>query len=167
MRDFCGWIGVSPNAFYLCRRKVVVAPSQKPGTSRKSPPVLTSVSAGHIQNPGSFHIPRGTQSLNFEVWDAQGIPNANLHLHLMQRPAAVNMPGSLVPSEAMQSRSVAVNSTGTQVVPLQPGEDGTVGQFSMNGFAMPYLYSVPMLWAKSPIQLLVPRAVAVADGLDF
>lgn len=123
--------------------------------------------AGHTQNPVSFYIPRGTQSLDFEVWDAQGIPNANLHLHLMQRPAAVNMPGSLVPSEAMQSRSVAVNSTGTQVVPLQPGEDGTVGQFSMNGFAMPYLYSVPMLWAKSPIQLLVPRAVAVADGLDF
>jgi len=31
----------------------------------------------------------------------------------------------------------------------------------------PYLYSVPMLWAKSPPALLVPRKIAESDGLTI
>jgi len=34
-----------------------------------------------------------------------------------------------------------------------------------NGFAFSFLYSVPLYWAKSASQLLVPRAIAEADGL--
>jgi transposase-like protein len=37
VRDFCDWIGLSQNAFYQWRRKLAVAPSQKPGTSKKFP----------------------------------------------------------------------------------------------------------------------------------
>ena len=38
VRDFRDWIAVSQNAIYLWPRKLAVAPSQKPGTSKKFPP---------------------------------------------------------------------------------------------------------------------------------
>jgi hypothetical protein len=42
VRDFCDWIGVSQNAIYLWPRKLALASSQKPGTSKSFPPVLAS-----------------------------------------------------------------------------------------------------------------------------
>jgi hypothetical protein len=42
-----------------------------------------------------------------------------------------------------------------------------VAQIAGNGFSFPLLYSVPQVWAKCPAELMVPRAVAAADGLQI
>jgi hypothetical protein len=65
------------------------------------------------------------------------------------------------------ARSIDITTKGTLRVPLQPGEDGTVAVLQSDGFYFPFIYSVPFLWAKSPQALLVPRAVAQADGLTI
>jgi hypothetical protein len=63
------------------------------------------------------------------------------------------------------SRQVDISKRGTHTIALKPGEDGCLARIEGNGFAFPFLYSVPSLWATSPAELLVPRAIAEADGL--
>ena len=58
-------------------------------------------------------------------------------------------------------------TTRRYTVVLEPGEDGTLAKISGNGFAFPLLYSVPSYWAKCPAELVVPRAIAEADGLKI
>lgn len=107
---------------------------------------------GHTQSPSYFYIPKGTRSLDFEIWDPHGGKTLVLHKGLPADGAAV-------------ARRIDVSTRGPHVIPLEPGEDGTVAALHSNGFAFPYLYSIPVLWAKSPGALLVPRAIAQADGL--
>jgi len=109
---------------------------------------------GLTQSPVYFYIPRGTRRLDLEVWDQYG----NKYVHLRnglpaQGDAAV--------------RKIDISEMGTHTIALQPGEDGSVAMLQSNGFAFPYLYSVPTLWAKCPSALLVPRAIAKADGLTI
>jgi hypothetical protein len=107
---------------------------------------------GHTQSPAYFYIPKGTRSLDFEIWDRNGGKTLVLHKGLpATRPAL--------------SRKLDVSRTGAHVIALEPGEDGTVAALHSNGFRFPFLYSIPTLWAKSPGALLVPRAIATADGL--
>jgi hypothetical protein len=110
--------------------------------------------SGHTQSPVYFYIPKGTKSLDLEIWDTAG--NKKLQLH-----------NGLPSTGLRKTRVVDVSSRGTHVVKLEPGEDGSLAMLQSNGFAFPYLYSAPMLWAKSPAALLVPRAIAQADGLTF
>jgi hypothetical protein len=112
----------------------------------------SSNSTGLTQSPVYFYIPKGTRSLDLDIWDKAG----NKFVHLYKGLPAGNAP---------LSRKVDVSTMGTHTVPLEPGEDGTVAMLTSNGFAFPYMYSVPTLWAKSPGALLVPRAIAEADGL--
>jgi len=73
-----------------------------------------------------------------------------------------------LPSTGMQkTRTVEVSEQGTHTVALEPGEDGSFAMLKSSVINFPYLYSVPMFWAKSPSALLVPRAVAAADGLTI
>lgn len=107
---------------------------------------------GLTQSPSYFYIPKGSRSLDFEIADSHGGKTLVLYKGL---PAA----GTVV------SRRIDVSKRGPHVVPLEPDEDGTVAVLHSNGFVFPYLYAIPMLWAKSPGALLVPRAIAAADGL--
>jgi hypothetical protein len=99
-----------------------------------------------------FYIPKGTKSLDMEVWDPN---NKQLSLYL---------PGLPIKPEH-RIREVDVSKRTTYTIALNPGEDGSIAVLSGDPRALPHLYSVPMLWAKSPVALLVPRAIAKADGL--
>jgi hypothetical protein len=107
---------------------------------------------GLTQSPAYIYIPKGTKSLDLEVWDSHGKKTVTLYK-------------SARPSRGTVSRQVDVSARQTHRITLEPEETGTIAEISGNGFAFPYLYSVPMLWSKSPGQLVVPRAIAEADGL--
>lgn len=109
---------------------------------------------GHTQGPVFIYIPKGTKSFDLEIWDMNG--GKQLHLH------------NGLPAEGMtKTRIVDVSARGTHRVQLEPGEDGSIAQLQTNGFNFPHLYSLPMLYAKSPSALLVPRALAKMDGLTI
>jgi len=104
------------------------------------------------QSPVYIYLPKGTKTLDLEVWDAFGSKTVTFYKGL--------------PAKGLSKlRTEDISAMGTHTVALQPGEDGTVAMIAGNGFAFPYLYSVPLLWAKSPCVLLVPRGIAKADGL--
>jgi len=107
---------------------------------------------GLTQSPTYIYIPKGTKSLDLEVWDAYGAKTVTLYKSLPPAPANI-------------SRKVDISARRTHRIELAAEETGTIAVISGNGFAFPYLYSLPMLWSKSPGQLLVPRGIVVADGL--
>lgn len=109
---------------------------------------------GLTQAPVYLYLPKGTKRLDMEVWDNSIVKELQLYTGL---PA-----GTLTPS-----RKIDIHGMGTKTIALQPGEAGTVAMLSGYNFNFPYLYSVPTLWAKSPAALLVPRAIAEADGLTI
>jgi hypothetical protein len=109
---------------------------------------------GLTQDPVYFYIPKGTKSVDLEVWDSYGYKILSLYNGL---PAAGATP----------ARKIDISKRGTYTIALNPGEDGSIAMISGNGFAFPFFYSVPQYWAKSPCELLVPRAIAQADGLTI
>ena len=109
---------------------------------------------GLTQSPAYLYIPKGTKSVDLEVWDQYGLKTLVLYTGL---PAA----------GMKESRKVDITKMGTHNIVLNPGEDGTVAMIQGNGFAFPYMYSIPLLWAKSPGALLAPRGIAKADGLTI
>jgi hypothetical protein len=111
-----------------------------------------TLAVGYTQSPAYFYIPKGTKSLDFEVWGPVAGKSLQLHTGL---PA----------TGLKQSRKIELVKQGTQRVALNEGEDGSIAFFYGDLFNMPQLYSVPQLWSKSPDALLVPRAIAEADGL--
>jgi hypothetical protein len=107
---------------------------------------------GLTQSGVYFYIPKGTKTLDLDVWDIEKAKFVTLHKGL--------------PSGTMSvSRKIDIGAMGAHRVPLRPGEDGSLALIEGNEFNFPFLYSVPKLWAGSPVALLVPRAVAEADGL--
>ncbi len=109
---------------------------------------------GLTQDPVYIYIPKGTRSLDLEVWDAYNRKQLQLY-------CGVNEKGLIA------SREVDISRRGTHRVPLKPDETGTLARISGNGFAFPLLYSVPSYWSKCPAELVIPRAIAEADGLKF
>ena len=109
---------------------------------------------GLTQGPVYIYIPKGTKSLDMEVWDNSNVKYLQLYTSL---PAKNMTP----------SRKVDIGAMGTHTLALQPGEDGTVAMMWGNNFNFPYLYSIPTFWAKSPAALLIPRGIAEADGLTI
>lgn len=115
---------------------------------------FTSTAEGITQSGTWIYIPKGTKSLDLEVWDNYKAKTVTFFKKLPVNPAE-------------PSRKVDISARATHRIPLEPGEDGTLALIQGNGFAFPYLYSVPMYWAKNPAQLAVPRAIAEADGLTI
>ena len=115
---------------------------------------LDGNSEGLTQRSTFFYIPKGTPSIDLEIWDSSGNKSVTLYK-------------TLPPARTGISRKVDVSERRTHRIELKPEETGTIAELAGNGFAFPYLYSVPMLWAKSPGQLVMPRAVAEADGLTI
>lgn len=107
---------------------------------------------GHTQEPVYIYLPKGCRSLDLDVWDSQNRKQVQLFRGISEK--------GLVPS-----REVDISERGIHRIALEPGEDGRLARIGGNGFSFPVLYSVPNLWAKSPAELLVPRAIAEADGL--
>ena len=101
--------------------------------------------------PWYFYIPRGTRQLHFEM--ASG-STANLVLYK-------GTPGR--DGTWASTRRIRIQQGGVNRIELKEGEDGSVAVFETA--TLPYLYSIPMLFAKTPSALLLPRAVARADGL--
>ncbi len=106
---------------------------------------------GLTQHPAYFYIPKGTKSLDLEVFDKYGYKILTVYT-------------GLFPSEKSKIRKVDISKQGTYTIELNPGEDGTIARIEGNGFSFPYFYSVPQLWAKSPASLVIPREIAQADG---
>lgn len=101
-----------------------------------------------------FYIPKGTASLDLEF---AGTRDHRLTLHAGQPGARMQV-----------SREVTLSEQGAKRIALKAGEDGNLASIEPtegDTFYFPYLYSVPTLWARSPEALLVPRAIAEADGL--
>ena len=77
----------------------------------------------------------------------------------MQQQQAASAPAA---ADALASANAAAGGG----FETKPGEDGNIAQITAGrNSQFPYLYSVPQLWAKTPSALLVPRAIAEADGL--
>lgn len=108
---------------------------------------------GLTQEPVYIYIPKGTRSLDLEVWDSYKRKSVTLYQSWQGQSA--------VPA----SRVVDISARQTHRIALQKGEDGSLARIEGDGFAFPFLYSVPAYWSKSPHQLLVPRAIVDADGL--
>jgi hypothetical protein len=105
-----------------------------------------------------FYIPKGTKSLDLEVSVSD---KADKTLVFYSGLPATGM---------KESRRIVVSGIGAHRIALQPGEDGSLAHIepaSGDTFYFPYLYSVPLLWARSSDTLLVPRAIAKADGLTI
>ena len=107
---------------------------------------------GFTQPAVYIYIPKGTKSLDLEVWDHR-------------KGKYIQFYSGLPATKPTPTRKVDVSAMATHTIKLQPGEDGTIAAISGNLFAFPYLYSVPTYWAKSPSALLIPRDIAEADGL--
>jgi hypothetical protein len=118
----------------------------------KTPFTYYNQAVGLTQSGVWIYIPKGTKTLDLDVWDTAKAKTVSLYKGL--------------PSLDMKmSRKVDIGAMGVNRVALEAGEDGSLALIHGNGFAFPLLYSVPSLWAKAPGALLVPRAVAEADGL--
>jgi hypothetical protein len=111
---------------------------------------FTSTWSGMTQSGVYFYIPQGTKSLDMEVW------GRNREIWLYSGMPATGL---------SRTRVVDVSKQGTHKIPLQPDESFVL--LISDNFNFPYLYSIPLLWAKSPSALLVPRAIAEADGLTI
>ncbi|MCM8816936.1 MAG: hypothetical protein NC913_05435 [Candidatus Omnitrophica bacterium] len=109
---------------------------------------------GLTQSPVYFYIPKGTKTLDLEVFDTYNHKILTLYT-------------GLFPTDPSKIRKVDISKQGTYTIKLNPGEDGTIARIEGNGFSFPYFYSIPQLWAKSPGSLVVPRAIAQADGLTI
>lgn len=118
------------------------------------PHTYTGRLKGLTQDPVYIYIPGGTRSFDLEVWDAHNRKQLHLYSDLTDK--------GLTPS-----RIVDISRRGTHRVPLKPEETGRLASISGNGFAFPLLYSVPEYWAKCPAELVIPRAIAEADGLEI
>lgn len=108
---------------------------------------------GWTQPAVYIYLPKGTKTLDLEVWDSYNLKTVTFYKGWRG--------SSTLPS----SRKVSINNRMTHVVPLLTGEDGSLAKIEGKGFAFPYIYSVPGYWAKSPRDLLVPRAIVRADLL--
>lgn len=109
---------------------------------------------GLTQDPVYIYIPKGTHSLDLEVWDSYNRKQVQLYLGVSEKGPRL-------------SREVDISERGTHRISLKPEETGQLARISGNGFAFPLLYSVPGYWAKCPAELLVPRAIAEADRLTI
>lgn len=109
---------------------------------------------GLTQEPVYFYIPKGTKTLDLEVWDSYKRKKIVLYKALPDQKPKI-------------SRTLDVDELETYTIPLEPGEDGTVARLDSNGFAFPFFYSIPIYYAKTPGALLVPRKIAEADGLTI
>lgn len=110
--------------------------------------------SGLNQGPTFLYIPKGVRSLDLEVWGPR--TRKKLYLH------------NGLPSDGLiETRSIDISESGTHIIALEPGEDGSFVKVEADGFRFPYFYSIPGLWAKSPSLLLVPRKIAESDGLTI
>jgi len=105
------------------------------------------------QGPSWIYLPKGVKTLDLEVWRAR---KRILVLH-----------NGLPSTGLKKTRTIDISEIGTHTVKLEPGEDGSMAMLEDGVIYFPYLYSVPMLWAKSTPALLVPREIATADGLTI
>ncbi|MEO6846702.1 MAG: hypothetical protein ABI443_04730, partial [Chthoniobacterales bacterium] len=145
------WVGNGGNLSYL------YSPTFDLQTGRytKRMPFTYFTDAQGLTQAGVYiYIPKGTKSIDLDVWDTSNSKFITFYTGL--------------PSTGLKvSRRVDIAAMGVHTIPLQPGEDRTVAMIEQSNFFFPFLYSVPMFWAKSPAALLVPRAIAEADGLGI
>lgn len=120
----------------------------------RPPFTFLSRAFGLTQDPVYIYLPKGTTSLDLEVWDSYNRKTLQLYSGMTEK--------GLTPS-----REVDISRRGTHRVPLEPQETGQIARISGNGFAFPLLYSVPSYWAKCPAELVIPRGIAEADGLEI
>jgi len=109
-----------------------------------------------------FYIPKGLTHLDFEL------------LKLSTKVEFTFYTRGILTGEAFTSRPVNnntenINKMGAQSIMLEPNEAGSIVglNFGDTRPKFPYLYNIPLRWAKTPAALMVPRAIAIADGLTI
>ncbi|MFA5343012.1 MAG: Ig-like domain-containing protein [Kiritimatiellia bacterium] len=100
-----------------------------------------------------FYIPKGTTSLDLEVWAITGS-----HVIYLYK----GLPGN---GDWTPTRTIDISTLGTHRIPLEPGEAGSVARMIASDCAVQMFYSIPNLWATSPSLLMAPRGIVAADGL--
>jgi hypothetical protein len=129
------------------------------------PLCFTDVTQSETQATSSMYmyIPKGTHSLDFDYWaDDTNWWRFRIYRSFPPSPATLALDWTI---SATNTPAISSNPRGTHSIPLPIGTDGTVMQLEANGFAIPLFHSIPMLWAMTPDQLLVPAKVAKADRL--
>ncbi|MEO6847422.1 MAG: hypothetical protein ABI443_07830 [Chthoniobacterales bacterium] len=132
-------------------------PTYNPVTGKYEKPIgftYYNRADGLTQSGVYIYIPKGTKNFDLDMWAPNTVKTLTLFTGLPDKNMTI-------------SRKIDVGATGLHSTPLQPGESGSFALIEGNNFRFPFLYSVPMLWAKSPSALLVPRAIAEADGLTI
>lgn len=99
--------------------------------------------------PWYFYIPKNTTTLDLET---SGEHSSVLRLYKQNEAG-----------ELTSSRVLNVKKWGVHSIKLLDEERGNLAVWESSSF--PQLYSVPQLSSKNPQQLLIPRAIAEADGL--
>ena len=104
------------------------------------------------------YLPKGVTSVDFEQLSADASFEKTLTIY-HGLPLTSDTP----------TRVIDISNPGTRRVALDPGEAGGLMRFDLGGasMAVPYFHSLPLVWARSPSALLVPRAIATADGLTL
>lgn len=135
-----------------------VASPLGPIADSRGPTFATALVADAQPTGGDLwiYVPKGVTSLDFEILDSD-----------TTFPKSVTLYRGLPLTETTPARSVEVTTRGTHRVALAAEEAGGLARFDLGAasFTVPYFHSVPRLWARSPSALLVPRAIAAADGL--
>ncbi len=108
-----------------------------------------NIGAAQASRPCYFYIPKGTTRLDIE-------------LH-RQDQGILSLYTGLPSKTWRRSRIMRVKGGQLHSIELTPEESGSVAVYEGRGF--PRIASIPQLWAKHPSALLVPAAIATADGL--
>lgn len=117
-------------------------------------------SARALSNNESFYfyyIPKGVSKIEFEAVNGGGGRQIKIYNNFNT--------SSVKRTITLDDNGASISNIGVHKITLNPGEAGSL--MSVFKPYPPYMYSIPMLWAKSPSQLMVPRKIAIADGLTI
>jgi hypothetical protein len=103
---------------------------------------------------GYAYIPRGVRTLDLE-FNRFGSRVADGDVMVVGGPDELSSTG----------RTLRLKTGERHRITLNPGEDG--GLVHVQWRMMPHFNSIPMIWAPTAEDLLVPRAIAEADGLTI
>lgn len=112
-----------------------------------------------------FYLPKGTTTLDYEHWNSNGTRTLTIYCRSGSTWVQSRSFSTVPPDGVPAGDSLA--TIGIKKIPLTSVETASGCLASFSKVPTPYMYSAPMIWAKSKSQLMVPRVIAVRDGLTI